>query len=55
MIKYENKSKIKLLITDTDSSIYEIETQDVCEEAIKKCLILIIIQPSQNTMMMQTN
>ena len=55
MIKYKNKSKSKLLITDTDNSMYEAETQDVYEETIKKCLILVIIRLSQNTMMIQTN
>ena len=42
--KYDNKSK--LLFTETDSLIHEIKTEDAYEDfsAIKKCLILVIIQ-----------
>ena len=40
-----------------DSLIYEIKTEDVYEDlaAIRKCLILVIIQLSQNTIIIQTN
>ena len=52
--KYDNKSK--LLFTDTDSLMDEIKTEDVYEDfSSNKCLILIIIRLSQNTVMIQTN
>ena len=53
--KYGNKSK--LLFTDIDNLMYEINTEDVYEDlvALKKYLNLVIIQISQNTMMIQTN
>ena len=53
--KYENNSK--LLLTDTDSLMYEIKTEDVYEgfTAIKKCLISVIIRLSQNIMTIQTS
>ena len=51
--KYESKSK--LLFTDIDSLIYETKTEDVYEAAIKKCLISVIIQLSQNTITIRTN
>ena len=53
--KYGNKSK--LLFTDIDNLIYEINTEDVYEDlvALKKYLNLVIIQISQNTMVIQTN
>ena len=54
-IKNKYGSKSKLLLTDTDSLMYEIKTEDVYKVAIKKCLILLIIQLSQNTMMIQIN
>ena len=37
-IKNEYGNKSKLLLTDTDSLMYEIKTEDVYEVAIKKCL-----------------
>ena len=43
--KYDNMSK--LLFTDSDSLMIL--------AAIKKCLILVIIRESQNTMMIQAN
>ena len=53
--KYSNNSR--LLFTDTDSLIYEIKTEDVYGEYSKdnKFFILVIIQVSQNIMMIQTN
>ena len=53
--KYDNKSK--LLFLDTDSLIYEIKTEHVYEDfsSDKKCLILVIIRLSQNAMLIQTN
>ena len=41
--KYDNKSK--LLFTDKDSLVYEIETEDVQKAlaAINKCMISVII------------
>ena len=53
--KYGSNSR--LLFTDTDSLIYEIKTEDVYEDFSndKKCLTLVIIQQSQNTMIIQTN
>ena len=52
--KYDNKSK--LLSTDTDSLMYEIRTEDVSEDfsCDKEIFDLVIIRPSQNTMMVQT-
>ena len=51
----DSDNKSKLLLTDTDSLMYEIKTEDVYKELIKRCLILGIIRLSQNTMMIQTN
>ena len=53
--KYENKSK--LFFTDTGSLMYEIKTEDVYEDfsSDEKCLILIIIRLTQNSMIIQTN
>ena len=53
--KYSNNSR--LLFTDTDSLIYEIKTEDVYGEYSKdnKFFILVIIQVSQNIMIIQTN
>ena len=52
--KYVNNSK--LLLTHTDSLIYEIKTKDPMKilAAIEKCLIVVIIWLSQNTMIIQT-
>ena len=53
--KYDNKSK--LLLTDTDSQMYEIRTEGDYEHfsSDKKILISVSIQLSQNTMIIQTN
>ena len=53
--KYDNKSK--LFFTDTGSLMYEIKTEDVYEDfsSDEKCLILIIIRLTQNSMIIQTN
>ena len=53
--KYDNKTK--LLFTDTDSLMYEIKTEGVYEDfrGDKKCLILVIIRLSKNTLIIQTN
>ena len=53
--KYGNNSRP--LFTDTDSLMYKIKTEDVMQilVRIKKCLLLKIIQLSQNIMMIQTN
>ena len=53
--EYGNKSS--LLFTDTDSLMYEIKIEDIYENFNndKKCLILVIIQLSQNSMIIQTN
>ena len=53
--KYDNKSK--QLLTDTDSLMCEIRTEDIYEDfsSNKKCFIFVSIQISQNTMTIQTN
>ena len=53
--KYDNKSK--LLFADTDSQYMKLKLKMYMKilAAIKKCLILVIILQSQNTMMIQTN
>ena len=54
--KYDNKSKP--LFTDSDSLMYEIKTEDFYIKnftIIKKYLLLVIIQLSTNTMIIQTN
>ena len=45
------------LFTDTDSLMHEIKTEDVFEDFSKdkKCLILVIIQLSQNFIMILIN
>ena len=47
----------RLLFTDTDSLMYEIKTEDVYEDFSndKEMFDLVIIQLSQNTMMIETN
>ena len=54
-IKYNNKSK--LLFTDTDSLLYKIKAEEIYEDlsSDKKGLILVIIQLSKNTTIIQTN
>ena len=42
-----------LLLTDPDSLMYEIETENVYDDFSKKCLILITILLSQNITMIQ--
>ena len=56
-IKNKYDSKSKLLFRDTDSFMYEIKTEDVYEDfrSDKKCLISVIIQLSQNSMIIQIN
>ena len=56
-IKNKYGTKSKLLFFDTDSLIYEIKAKNTYEvfSKSKKCLILVIIQLSQNIMMIQTN
>ena len=56
-IKNKYDSKSKLLFRDTDSFMYEIKTEDVYEDfrSDKKCLISVIIQLSQNSMITQIN
>ena len=56
-IKNRYGKNARVLFRDTDSLMYEIKTEDVCKNLgkIKKCLILVIIQLSQNIMMIQTN
>ena len=53
--KYDNKSK--LLFTDTDSLMYKIKTEYVHENfsSNNEILVSVIIQLSQNTMIIQIN
>ena len=53
--KYDNNSRLSF--TDTDCLMYDIETEDAYKDlsTIKKCLTLVIIQLSQNIMIIQTN
>ena len=53
--KYGNNSR--LLFTATDGLMYEIKTEDVYKDftVIKKYLTLVIIQLSQNIMIIETN
>ena len=53
--KYGNNSR--LLLTNTDSLMYEIKTEDIHENFRnnKEILTLVIIQLSQNTITIQTN
>ena len=54
-IKYGNKSR--LLFTESNSLMYGIKTENLYEDFSnnKDRLIIVIIQLSQNTMMIQTN
>ena len=56
-IKNKYGIKLRLLSTDTDSKMHEIETENVCNDLIriKKCLILVIILLSQNITMIQSH
>ena len=57
-ITNQNVNKSKILFTDTNSLMYEIQTEDVHEDfsSIKEIfMISVIIRLSQNTMMIQTN
>ena len=48
----------RLLFTDIDILLYKIKTEDAYEDFSKnkkKCLTLVIIQLSQNIMIIQTN
>ena len=53
--RYDNNSK--LLFSDTDSLMYEVKTEYVCEDfsSDTKCLILVNIRSSQNAILIQTN
>ena len=51
--KYGNKKRP--LFTNTDRLMYEIKTEDVYEDTVNKCFSLVIIQLSQNIMIVQTN
>ena len=53
--KYDSKSK--LLFVDTDSLMHAIKTEDAYEDfsSEKEMFDLLIIQLSQNTMVIQTN
>ena len=51
--KYDNISR--LLFTETDSLIYEFKLKMFIKILEKKCLSLVIIQPSQNIMIIKTN
>ena len=55
--KNEHGHKLSLLFTDTDSLMYEIKIEDIYENFNndKKCLILVIIQLSQNSVIIQKN
>ena len=56
-IKNKHINVYKLLFQDTNSLMYEIELKIYKKilGAIKKCLILVAINISQNTRMIQTN
>ena len=51
-IKNKFENKLKLLFTATDSSMHEIKTEEVYGDfsSNKEILILVVIQLSQNTM-----
>ena len=56
-IKNIHGKNSRLLLADTDSLMYQIKGEDIYKilAKIKKCLILVIIQPIPNIMMIQTN
>ena len=56
-IKNKYGNNLRLLFTDIDNLMFEIKTEDVYEDFSnnKKCLTLVIIQLSQNIMIIQTN
>ena len=56
-IKNKNGSNSILLFSDTDSLMYEIKTKIFMKilVRIKKCLILVIFQLSQNIIINRTN
>ena len=56
-IKNKHDSKSKLLFTDTDSVTYEMKTEDVYGDFSndKEMLISVIIELSQNTMIIERN
>ena len=56
-IKNKNGSNSRLLFSDTDSLMYEIKTKIFMRilVRIKKCLMLVIFQLSQNIIMNRTN
>ena len=56
-IKSEYCNNSILLFTDTDKLMYKRKTEDVYEKfsSDNKMLILVIIQLSENTMIIQTN
>ena len=56
-IKNKYDSKSKLLFTDTDSVTYEMKTEDVYGDFSndKEMLISVIIELSQNTMIIERN
>ena len=52
-IKNENGNNSRLLFTNTDSFMYEIKTEDDCEDFSKdmQCLLLAVIHEIQNIIM----
>ena len=56
-IKNKHSNNSRLLFSDTDSLMYEIETEDFYKgfSNDKEILIFVIIQLNQNIMIIQTN
>ena len=56
-IKNKQWNNSRLLFTDNDSLMYEIKPEDVYEDfsKIEKCLVLAMIQLTQNIMIIQRN